>query len=342
MPYHQLTLQEREMIAVMCDNGRRQATIARALGRSPGTISRELARYRPTPSPNGFPGMLGYIGGEAHRQARSRRASANARRARIGDNALGETVRRGLAARWSPQQIGGRLKLDHPGDPSMRISHEAVYQWVYQQARLGEPWHRCLRRGRKRRRSRVPVRQASGAQRFRTPGVGIDQRPPVVDQRSRIGDWESDTMAGSQRSRAVLATHLERRSRYVLIRKLTNARAKTFNRASVAALKAVPAEHRRTLTADNGSEFARFATLQKKLGLKVYFAQPYKAWQRGANENANGLIRQFFPKGTDLSTVSPKRVAQVERLLNNRPRKCLNYRTPAEVFRPPPGVALRN
>jgi IS30 family transposase len=294
--------------------------------------------------------MRGYIGGEAQRKARARRAAANATRVLIdgtGGGALGDYVRAGLMQCWSPQQIAGRLRSDHAEDQSMRISPEAIYQWVYRRARAGEAWHRQLRRSHRRRRHWIPRRNRDETVKFKD-AVRINQRPAVVEERSRIGDWESDTVIGSRRpgaGKAVLATHVERKSRYVMIRKIKDGRSATFTRATVAALRAVPADYRHTLTADNGSEFARFATLQKKLGLAVYFADPYAAWQRGANENTNGLIRQFFPKGASLAAVTHQQVAKVQDLLNNRPRKCLNYRTPAEIFGArffPPGVALRN
>lgn len=343
MPYQQLSLHERELIDALHARGHRQAAIARYLGRSAGTVSRELSRYRPPRVPNGQGGMTCYLPAEAHRQAQRRRAAANAKRGKLtGDcvDALGGYVRSKLAAFWSPRQIAARIELEHPDAPTMRISPEAIYQWVYRKARVGEPWHKQLRRSHKRRKPRIP-RRGLQEPRFRE-ARSIDERPAEVDTRQRVGDWESDTVAGTKRSRAVLATHVERKSRFVLIRKLPDAKAASFNRHSVAAFASVPETYRRTLTADNGGEFARFDRLEKKLGLRVYFAHPCKAWQRGANENTNGLIRQFFPKGTDLSKVRPAAVARVQDLLNNRPRQCLNYRTPAEVFSTPPDVALRN
>lgn len=339
MAYRQLTLFEREQIALLHANRVSQASIARATGRPASTISRELIRNSGTVGRNGRGAMKGYIAGEADRKAKARRSVANAARARLAEPTLGAYVREGLEKFWSPQQISERMKLERPADASMRISHESIYRWVYAQAQAGGSYHRFLRQAHRRRRPRIgrktrPNEPLRGA-------VGIDRRPAVVSERSRFGDWESDTVIGARRCRCVLATHVERKSRFVLVRKLPNAQARTFTRVSVEALRAVPQEHRLTLTADNGGEFARFARLEKKLKLRVYFAQPYKAWQRGANENANGLLRQFFPKGVDLSKVSHEQVAKVQDLMNNRPRKCLNYRTPAEVFLPPPGVALR-
>ncbi len=166
-------------------------------------------------------------------------------------------------------------------------------------------------------------------------------RPAIVDRRARFGDWESDTVEGAK-GRGLPATHLERRSRYLLVRKLDNKRADTFNRVSIGALAAIPAKLRRTMTADNGKEFAAFARMELRLNLRVYFANPHAPWERGANENANGLLRDFFPKGIDMRPVSHRQVAKAQAMLNNRPRKCLNYRTPREVLNALPGVALRN
>lgn len=344
MPYSQLTMNERHVIDRLHLRGFKQATIARATGRSPSTISRELQRNHGCHRCPPLGHMTGYIAGEADRKAHARRTAALARRVKIADNPLGDAVRAGLRQYWSPQQIAERLKLDHPnapapGTPGLRISHEAIYQWVYRQARRGEHWHRQLRRAHKRRRPRIP-RRKQAQPRF-AHAVSIDQRPPIANSRIRVGDWESDTVVGCRRSRAVLATHVERTSRYVLIRKLPNARAATFNHAMIDAFADVPPAHRLSMTCDNGSEFARPRRLQKKLGLQIYFAHPHSPWQRGTNENLNGLLRQFFPKGCDLRQVRHQQVAEVQRLLNNRPRKCLNYRTPAEVFFASPIVALR-
>jgi IS30 family transposase len=339
MPQSQLNKDERWRICHLTLAGWKPAQIARALGRHRATIGRELARNRGSTSRNNLGCMKGYFPHDAQAKAHARRAAANAGRAKIADNPLGNYVRAALEACWSPQQIAGRLQRDHPDQHAMRISHEAVYQWVYRQGRAGIPWHRHLRRAHARRRPRIG-RQSRVEKPFRG-AVGIAQRPAVVAERSRLGDWESDTVMGGRNCRVALATHLERKSRLLVIRKIKDKRAATFTHASIKALRLLPPQQRLTLTADNGSEFARFATLQKKLGLSVYFAEPYKAWQRGANENANGLIRQFFPKGTDLRPVTHQQVARIERLLNNRPRKCLDYQTPAEVFAIPTDVALR-
>ena len=219
MPYTQLTMSERHIIDRLHLRGYSQATIARATGRSPSTVSRELQRNHGSFRCPPLGHMTGYIAGAADRKARARHAAANARRTRIADNPLGDAVRAGLTKYWSPQQIAERLKLDHPdapGRPGLHISHEAIYQWVYRQGRRGEPWHRQLRRAHKRRRPRIP-RRKQAQPRF-AHAASIDQRPPRVNFRGRIGDWESDTVVGCRRSLAVLVTHVERKSRYSLIR----------------------------------------------------------------------------------------------------------------------------
>jgi len=162
--------------------------------------------------------------------------------------------------------------------------------------------------------------------------VGIEQRPPEVDEKQRVGDWESDTIVGTHTRGPKLASHVERQTRYLKLVRISDGKAKSFNRGTRRALAKISAAARLTMTTDNGREFARFKELEKSLGLKVYFAHPYTSWERGLNENTNGLIRQYFPKKTDFSKVSHARVAEVERKLNNRPRKCLGYRTPEEVL----------
>ena len=333
MPQHHLTEQERYVICHMRWAGFNRAAIGRRLGRHRATIGRELKRNR---SPFGQV----YFYDTATRLARERRDRAN-RRYKLDDTPLGESVQDGLRQRWSPQQIVGRLQRDHGnsgGDPAMRVTHETIYRWVYRRSAMGEAWHEQLRRRRRTRRRRCARRENRGC----IPGrVGIEQRPAVVDRRSRFGDWEADTMQGAK-GRGALATHVERKSRYLLMRKLTDQRADTFSRATINAFQTIPDKFRKTMTCDNGKEFARFKKFGRRLNIDVYFANPYAPWERGTNENTNGLLRDFFPKGADFTRVSHACVAKVQRSLNNRPRKCLNYRTPAEVLFAPPRVALRN
>lgn len=330
MPGEHLTADERYVICHMHMAGHRDAEIARRLGRHRGTIGREIKR-----NSHDALGRRLYLYDVAERKACERRTAAN-QRYKLDEPRLAQYVEDRLRQTWSPQQIAGRLELDHPNDPAMRITHEAIYQWVYRHP--GHGWHLHLRRRRRRRRPRVPGRGQRGQIRDR---VGIEHRPPIVDTRQRFGDWEADTLQGAAGAGG-LATHIERRSRYLLARRILDKTAATFSRVSIDLLGKWPAKLRRTLTCDNGKEFADFKRIEQSVGLDVYFADPYAAWQRGANENINGLLREFFPKGTDFRHVSHRTVAKATRLINNRPRKCLNYRTPAEVLSTIPGVALRN
>jgi len=328
MPYHHLTQQERYVISHMTMAGFSQAQIARRLGRDRGTISRELRR-------NTHPYDHTYFYDVAQDQAQRRRTQAN-QRYRLATGQLGEVVRDRLRQTWSPEQIAGRLQQDYPDDPDMHVSHETIYQWVYRHHAQG--WHQHLRRRRPRRRPRIPNRIPRGLIRDR---VGIEQRPKIVERRKRFGDWEADTVEGAKGTGG-LATHVERRSRYLLAGKLSDKRADTYARTTTRLYRDLPASLRRTITGDNGKEFAQFKTIERQLKVRVYFARPYAAWERGTNENTNGLLREFFPKGSDFTKVSHHQVARATKLLNNRPRKCLNYRTPAQVLSAIPGVALRN
>ena len=174
------------------------------------------------------------------------------------------------------------------------------------------------------------------------PGrVGIEHRPAAVQNRRRFGHWESDTIEGAKGS-GLIVTHVERKSRYVRLGMLKDKRAAGLSLVTCNILADLPGKLRRTMTADNGKEFTEFNVIEQRLGLTVYFANPHSPWERGTNENTNGLLREYFPKGSDFSAITAAQLAQVERMLNNRPRKCLNYRTPHEVIAALPGVALRN
>jgi len=337
MPQTQLSIRERYVITHMHNAGFSNTEIARRIGRHRATIGRELRRNRDV--------FDVYHYDPAQRLAEHRRASASRRyKLDAPGSDLGRFVRHGLRQRWSPQQISGRLAHERRrpgggGDPAMRISHETIYRFVYRRYQQGERWHEQLRRRHKRRRPRcVGQRTARG----QIPGrVGIEHRPAAANDRRRFGDWESDTVEGAKGT-GLIATHVERKSRYIRIGKLKNKKAATLSAVTCAVMKGLPKKLRRTLTADNGKEFADFASIERGLNLEVYFANPHAPWERGTNENTNGLLRDWFPKGSDFSRITNARLAHVQQMLNNRPRKCLNYRTPREVLNALPGVALRN
>jgi len=328
MSYSHLTYSERNVIWVLHLQGHRPCDIARGLGRPPCTIHRELERNR------SCDGSYEPATAQALAHARQRQRVV---RPKTGKAPLMRYVAEHLERRWSPEQICGRLRhVDFPQDPTMHLCPPTIYQWIWSHPDRTRRFRPCLRHASQKRRKPYGKPSRRGQIPDRVP---IDQRPPIVAERTRVGDWEADTLEGA-RHHSYVATCVERRSRYLLARKMPDKRAATLNTALGRALARVPAHQRLTLTVDNGKEFAGFKTLQTRCGLDVFFAHPYTSWERGLNENTNGLLRQFLPKKTDLRTVSARRLAQHVRSLNNRPRKCLAYRTPAEVFRPSP-VALR-
>jgi IS30 family transposase len=309
-----LTLDEREVIAHMYRSGITQTQIAERLGRSKSTISRELRRNR---------SRNGYWAAAAQRKAAQRRSkrpwTAKMQRAEVR-----RYVSERLRWRWSPDQIAGRSQSEFPDDRQRHISAPTIYAWIRAEEAKGKPWQRYLRRlGRKRpeweKRGRLPT------------AVSIEGRPAVVDRRSRFGDWEGDTIVGANR-RGGAVTLVERKSGYLLLGKVRNLQAVTVREVAAQKYATTPAALRKTLTLDNGKEFAEHEQLQAEAALHVYFAKPYSAWQRGTNENTNGLVRQFFPKGTDLASIPEHRFTKVQQLLNDRPRKRLGYQTPNEVL----------
>lgn len=307
------------MLAIRLALGESKGAVAQELGCHVSSVGRELRR-------NQVGGT--YLPAQAQSLADGRRRTSK-KPWKVERGELGAFVKEGLQQYWSPEEIAGRWRRRHPRRRGQWVSHQCLYDWIWRQKDQGQTWHRYLRRAYKKRRKR----QESPEKRGRIVGrVGIEERPAIVEKRTRLGDWESDRMEGSG-SPVSLASHVERKSRYTVLAKLADGKAATFNEGTIRAFQRHGGLPLRTTTADNGKEFAGHAELGKRLGLDVYFARPYHAWERGTNENTNGLVRQFFPKGLDLRRVPPRQVVYVERLLNNRPRKCLGYRTPREVMR---------
>ena len=319
MGYTHLILQERIQLQVMLQQGKSRREIARVLNRSASTISREVKRQ-----------ASASLYDAAAAQAQATRGGEKARRPeKMADLHLTAIVEEKLREKWSPEQIAGRLPLDFPQEPKMRISPETIYRYIYAQQERGHNLLFCLRQGhsgpRKRRHKKCKYQRIKDLK-------GIDQRPGEVDQRSRLGDWESDTLCGPSREGAGIATHVERKTRYLVAAKLDHGKAAEYNQKTIQAFRALQGVPVHTMTVDHGMEFASFKELEKSLPTAVYFAQPYHAWERGLNENTNGLLRQYFPKGKSLSDISQEELNEVEKQLNHRPRKCLGYRTPAEAL----------
>jgi IS30 family transposase len=321
MFYTHLTSQERYVISHLRVAGFSLREIARRLGRHHSTISREIRRNGPT-----YPGgVYWYYFIEPSVERKRRKARSHRRQSFLP---LVDYVESRLRQDWPPEAIARRLSIEFPLDERMRVSHETIYRWVFLDAEQGGTLHRHLSRRHKRRREQ----KRYGAGRRFIPGrVDIDDRPAIVNERSRFGDWEADLMLGA-RGFGAIATHVERKSRYLMAALLSDRKADSFNASAIPSYQTVPQELRQTLTLDNGKEFSRFKELEEGTGLTVYFAKPYAAWQRGTNENTNGLLRFYFPKGTKLKRVSEASLKRAVDRLNNRPRKCLGYRTPHEVF----------
>jgi transposase, IS30 family len=310
--YSQLTQEQRYQIYELHHEGKTPAAIARALGVHRSTIGRELARNS---------GERNYRPHQAQEWAAARRHKPRRPRKLIGR--LKRTVEQKLALEWSPEQIAGWLERKRR--PS--VSHETIYLHVWADKAAGGDLHKHLRRAHKRYRKRYGAHDRRG----QIPGRrGIEQRPRGVEGRRRVGHWELDTMLGRQQSQAVVNA-VERRTRYTRLAKVAQRRAD----AVAAAVVRMLGRHRdqvRTLTADNGREFAGHQSVSRRLEAKFYFARPYHAWERGTCENTIGLIRQYAPKRRSLDNIGPRELRFIMRRLNNRPRKCLGFRTPHEVF----------
>jgi IS30 family transposase len=316
-----LSLAEREEIsrAVVADQSMR--SIATSLGRAPSTISREIKR-------NG--GQECYRASQAD-QAAWDRAHRPKTCKLVQNRALAHIVAAKLRWQWSPEQIAGWLKRTYPGDENYQVSHETIYRSLFIQARgaLKKELLQHLRRTRAMRRSRHHTQKTDNHGRI-TDTVSISERPAAVEDRAVPGHWEGDLLCGSRNSQ--IATLVERHTRYVMLVKLASKETETVINALIKNARTLPQELYQSLTWDRGKEMAEHKRFTLATDIKVYFCDPQNPWQRGTNENTNGLLRQYFPKGTDLSAYPQAKLNAVARKLNDRPRKTLNYETPAERF----------
>lgn len=317
--YRHLSVRQRERLARMVNEGHNLAEIAKALRRNKSTIWRELRR-------NGTPQRPLYSPCRAQARSEERRSRAS-RRPRIPNERIRAYIREKIKIGWSPEIIAGRLRLDHP---RLHISHEAIYQYLYdRQTKDRKELILLLRRahrnrklrgvGRKVRKTKIPNR------------IPIEARPKGINSRRTYGHWEGDTME-SQKSPPVLNSLTERKSRLLLLTKLARKAAGETKKAIVGRLGGLPTSLRKTITLDNGTENTLHEEITTEIGARCYFAKPYASWQRGTNEQTNGMVRWYLPKGTDFRNISEEDIAEVESRINNRPRKCLKYRTPLEIF----------
>jgi IS30 family transposase len=318
-----LLVSEREEISRGLVAGHSFAALARGLGRVTSTVSREV---------NANGGRDGYRAWAGERRAFER--AARPKPAKLDSNPeLKKLVEEWLGLRWSPQQIARRLRLDFPHDPEMWVSHETIYQSIYVQGRgtLRKELAACLRSGRARRRPRALTK--ADQQRGKLPGmVNISERPPEVEDRAVPGHWEGDLIIGSF-SRSAIGTLVERTTRFVALLHLPGGHgAEEVLEALTRQTLTLPAQLARSLTWDQGKEMAQHARFSVATGIDVYFCDPHSPWQRGSNENTNGLLRQYFPKGTDLSVHTQTDLDNVAAQLNGRPRQTLGWMTPSEKF----------
>lgn len=302
------TFSERELLRRLLRENREKPEIARLMNRDRSTIYREIKRNS---------GQRGYRPKQAQRLSDERRM-ASRRPCKLDDKEAHRYVQKRLEKGWSPDQISGHSRRDFSRQRKRWLSRQTIYNWIHK--RVPE-WHSLLRRG-----GRPPEKRGK-----LTDCVRIQGRPRVINRRCRYGDWEGDTIVGKGR-RSALVTMVERKSGYTRIGKASDMKSPTTMRVTRRRMKDLPKSLRRSVTLDNGKEFAEHHKLTDQLEMAVYFAKPYCSWQRGTNENTNGLIRQYFSKGTDFSRISHQAVARVEKLLNERPRRRLDYRTPAEVL----------
>jgi IS30 family transposase len=325
-----LSLAEREEITVGLAAGTSIRAIARELGRSPSTVSREIARNRQRGGSTTGSAQGSYRAVLAQGKAESRARRPKLRKL-AGDAQLADWVQEHLRKRWSPRQISERIRVAFPHDERMRISHEAIYQSLFVQGRGGlrKELTASLRSGRAIRQPRRKL----GDRRGSIPGmVLISERPAEVEDRAVPGHWEGDLIIGKN-GKSAIGTLVERTTRYVLLLPLPGPHdARAVADAIITAIGTLPVELRRSLTWDQGRELSKHASITMATDMQVYFCDPHSPWQRGSNENTNGLLRQYFPKGTDLSVHSPEHLAAVAIELNGRPRQTLGWKTPAEAL----------
>lgn len=314
--YKQLKIEEREKIAILRVEGGTIRAIARELGRHHSTILREVVR-------NGAPVNHGYyLSHRAQERAQSRKQEAGKRK-RLRSKEIRHCVIDRLKLGWSPEQIAGRISVDIPGTT---LSHEAIYQYIYVNAPHLRKYlarrHRkrlSKRHSRKHQRSHIPYR------------ISIDERPAHINDRTEFGHWETDS-AVSKKSTVRLNVLVERKSRFVKITKMNNGSPPATRYAISERLLPLPTRARKSITYDNGFENLHHHRVNKILGTESYFCNPFHSWEKGSVENTVGLIRRFTPKGTDFAPLQNRTIKRIEMTLNNRPRKCLGFRTPAESF----------
>ena len=320
--YKRLSLEERIIIETLLKEEKTKSYIAIQLNRSRSTITREINNWVRRPGDR-------YDAHLAHWYAQDDIQSRRLQCKLDQFPRLKMAVFRGLLSDYSPEIIAGRLRIAYPNDPSMQISYESIYRFIYAhpQGRINMKLIKLLTRHKSRRRKPRPHKRRVRI----VDRISIDQRPKHIEDRQETGHWEGDLMIGRKQS-SCIGTLVERKCRYTLLVSLPNKRSNVVTSAFAGKLKHLPDAFKKSLTYDNGIEMAKHKTFKKRTGMTVYFAHPYSSWERGTNENTNGLVRRFYPKKTDFNLISQKQLDVLQEKLNNRPRKVLGFYTPKEMF----------
>ena len=320
MSYSHFTPDNRNELSGMLMVKAKQKDIALALNKDRTTIWRELKR-------NCCNNKRGYDARLAKEKTKERRITANQRFKKIENNTWFKNyIIKKIKKYWSPDQISGRLKAKYRNDKSKYIGKDNIYKFIYEERKDLVKYLRC-QKGKYRRRYGTRIREK---QREANKKKRIDQRPDEVEKKERVGDWEGDTIVGSNKSH--ILTHVDRKSGLGLADKLNRGLAELTRKKTEERFSKIPKNKKHTMTYDNGTTFTEHELTEKNTGILIYFANPYHSWERGCNENFNGLLRQFFPKKSSFANMKQETIEKAVKLINNRPRKRLNYLTPAEVF----------
>ena len=321
--YKRLTFKERVIIQTLIDEKKSKAFIAKKLNRARSTISREVNKLTQSKDDKYDATLANWLAKDDYLNKRNLDKINTHKKLKF-------YVYKGLLKGWSSDQISGRLKDKYPNDPVMSISYEAIYMHIYRhrQTSLNKKLIKLLPYQKsQRRRANAKTKRGSKIKDI----INIKERPKHIENRQEIGHWEGDLVIGKGQKSAI-GTIVERKSRYLCIIKLKDRKSTTVTKQFAKILKGFNQNLIKTMTYDNGVEMAKHKDFTKKTGIKVYFADPYASWQRGTNENTNGLIRRYFPKGTDFNKVTAKHLKYIQDKLNNRPRKIIGYKTPNEIF----------
>ncbi len=320
MSYNHITSSQRNELSALLRANIKQKEIAKLLGKTPSAISQELKR-------NKCDNKTGYSAKIAKEMTKNRRVSANLRFRKIDNRIwIKNYIVKYIKKYWSPEQISGRIKRKWPDKLERNVNKDSIYEFIYIERKDLVKYLRC-QKGKYRRRYGTRIREK---QREALKKKRIDTRPEIVEKKERIGDWEGDTIVGSDNSH--ILTHVDRKSGFAMADKLIRGLSDLTRLKTQERFDTIPKNKKHTITYDNGSTFFNYELTEKYTEMDIYFAYPYHSWERGCNENFNGLLRQFFPKKSSFAKISQEDIENAVKLINNRPRKRLNYMTPAEVF----------